>query len=52
MPGFWEDDKDMTGNEKEKTELTHEPQKGYPAAFYAVVAIALGYLAIIFISSI
>lgn len=36
---------------KEKTELSHEPVKGYPAALYIVVAIASLYLAAVFINS-
>jgi len=42
----------MKTEEKEKMELTHEPVKGYPAAFYVVTAIAVIYLALVFISSI
>ncbi|MFP4225523.1 MAG: hypothetical protein ACLFRF_02250 [Desulfobacterales bacterium] len=42
----------MTTEEKEKMVLSHEPVKGYPAAFYVVTAIAAAYLAFIFISSI
>ena len=40
----------MTTEEKEKTELTHEPVKGYPAALYGAVAVALAYLAYVFIT--
>lgn len=29
-------------------ELSHEPVPGYPAAFYIVVAAALGYLIVVF----
>ncbi|MFP3980322.1 MAG: hypothetical protein ACLFUY_02925 [Desulfobacterales bacterium] len=42
----------MNTAEKEKTELTHQPVKGYPAALYAAVAVALAYLAYVFIASI
>ena len=42
----------MTEQGKEKMELTHEPVKGYPAALYAAVAVAVLYLGIIFILSI
>jgi hypothetical protein len=42
----------MAEEEKEKEELVHEPVEGYPAAFYAVVAVALVYLGVIFIAGI
>jgi len=32
----------------EKMELRHAPVKGYPAAFYTAVAVAVIYLGIIF----
>ena len=41
----------METEEKEKMELTHEPVKGYPTALYVVTAIALIYLAVVFVSS-
>jgi len=41
----------MKTEEKEKMELTHEPVKGYPAALYVVTAIAVVYLAVVFVSS-
>jgi len=42
----------MNPEEKERTELTHEPVKGYAAAFYILFGLALAYLAIIFIASV
>lgn len=42
----------MKNEQEEKTELTHEPVKGYPAALYAAVAIASAYLAFAFIAGI
>ena len=41
----------MTHKTGEKTELVHEPVKGYRAAFYIVIGIAAVYLAWIFIDS-
>ncbi len=40
-----------TTEENEKMELTHEPVKGYPLAFYVTVCIALVYLAVVFVNS-
>lgn len=37
--------------EKEKMKLEHEPQPGYQGAFYAVLILAVIYLAVIFIQS-
>lgn len=35
-------------HQTEKMELRHAPVKGYPAAFYTAVAVAVIYLGIIF----
>lgn len=41
----------MSHKTGEKTELVHEPVKGYRTAFYIVIAISTAYLAWIFIDS-